>query len=235
MADRRADGAERNHRHDHQRLHIGLQRDRHQRINQEQGQAGAIEQIDHHLFLIPGGAGDTITDAGMMAENVRQLVLDQILGDAAGFGHGFVHPGGDADRTLTIEAADGGRAAAHVQIGHGGEGHGLAVAGANAHVFQITLGPSLRSGIANHDFHFVLASLDALHFLAVERLAHLPCQIPLAQPEQLRFRFDPELDFTHAAVMGITQVVNAVVVPQSLFQFGAGCLQMGLILANQFQ
>src|SRR5699024_4279805 len=142
----------------------------------------------------------------------------QLAGDAPRLGYFLVDPPGDADRALTVEAADDRRAVADLDVGHGPEGHFRAVGRANAHGFQVTLRGALLARVAHHHADVVLAALNALDFLAEEGLTNLARQILLAQAQHLGLGPDVELQLLESAFEGVAHVVGALVGLDPLFE-----------------
>ena len=77
-------------------------------------------------------------------------------------------------------------------------------------------------GVADHDADIVPSALDALRFLAVERLPHLPPQILQPQPERFGRGPDVQPHLRLAGTNGIGDRVNAGVLGQPALEHVGG-------------
>jgi hypothetical protein len=155
--------------------------------------------------------------------------------DAPWFGDLLVDPCGYADRPLAVEAPNARGAGADFDVGHGAEGHGLAISGSYSHALQVAFGLALGLRVAHHDAHIVLSALDPLDFFAEKGLADLAPQVLLAQAQHFGFGPDVELQLTQATFVGVANVKGAGVVADAPLQFGRGGPKLVEVATHQLE
>src|SRR6056297_2772877 len=235
VSEHRTDDPERNHRHDQQRLDVGAQRNGDQRVDHEQREDRAQDQLTGDVLQRAGLARKAYIDPGVSGQDLGQDVLAQVADDRAGLGQFLVDPCGDADRALAVVAADGRWTGAFDDLGHRAERDLVAGRRADPHVLEVFLGGPLLARVADHDADVVLAALDALDFLAEEGLTDLPAQRLLAQAQDLGFRFDPDLQLAQATLEAVADVVGALELADRGLQFGRGRGQLTDVAADELE
>jgi hypothetical protein len=95
-----------------------------------------------------------------------------------------LYVGGDLDRTLAVGALDDSGAPAGLELDDLKHRHLFALRGADLHFLKACQGAAVVLGKTHHDLHLVASALEALDFVAVERIPHLCGDI--AEPEAHR-------------------------------------------------
>ena len=155
----------------------------------------------------------------MRGAQFGQIFLAETGNNLVGLSLGAVDVGGNVYRTTTVHAADARIAATGFNRGDFTEGNRAAVTQPNAHSPDILRRSATCGRIANHHPHVIPVALDALRFLTVKSLTYLLRQIGLGQAE--RFRLGPNTyhPFAFPELKRISNILNARIGCQSLFQF----------------
>ena len=115
------------------------------------------------------------------------------------------------------------------RLGDGSERHRGASRRADAQRLEGIDDAAVGCGVAHHDPHFVLAALDAVHLLAVERLTHLAAEVGQGDSERFARRRDREPEFGLADAVGVGHAEDARVAPKlvaNLAREGAQIVQV---------
>ena len=142
---------------------------------------------------------------------------------------GGIDVGGDVDRAPPVDAPDRFVATPVCHVGHFGERHLDAAGHSDAHVIEVGQAAAFVAGITEHDFDIVASALDALHFVAIKRLAHLPREVGLRQAKRLGFRRDFQQKFLFSLAERVGDVDDAVELAEPLLEPLGGGLQLAKV------
>ena len=117
----------------------------------------------------------------------------------------LVHVGGDVEGAATVHTFDRGETFDDFGLGDAAKGHFETAGDAHAHGFECGETFAVITRHAQHDFDFIAATLDALDFITVKRLAHLPGEVVDGDAELTRFWFEAKLNL---AATGVERVVD---------------------------
>ena len=182
MPDDHTDEAERNDRHDDQRLDITLEQAREHHINQSQRErerrTKRVQGLEHFEPL----SAELEKSAGIIVLQLGKFAA-QVVHDVAGVGDGLIAVGRYRDRSFLVLAHDGGVAGAFLDACHFGKWNQRTRRCSHAHGFDIVNPRAIRPWVAHHDLH-VLASALYLHGLeSVKRRPHLCGERPCRKAE----------------------------------------------------
>ena len=133
--------------------------------------------------------------------------------------HRRIDLGGYPGKAGAVGALDHGEALSVAHFGHGCEGHLTAVCRSDAQIVERVQGAAFPLGVAHHEANVILAALDSLHFLPIERLPHLGPQIRQRDAQCLAGWGDRQDHLRLAAGQRVGNSVN----PRKLSELPADC------------
>ncbi len=158
MAKKCAYHTEGDHRHDDQRLAVGLERNGHQGIDGKYREEEALQQADHSRLFILAGTVEAGGNMGIFTLELRHKLLLDLLHHLGGLHFILVGVGGYGNRPATIHPGYGRVRFPQFEFGHGREGHRHAIWRADHHVLQMAYGAALFQRITHHHLDLFLVA-----------------------------------------------------------------------------
>ena len=244
MAEDGADDAEGEDEEDDEGLGVAAEGDGHEGVHGAEDDEEGDEHLAAAFLLLAGFAFEAPFDVTVAGEEVVE-VAGEFEAEGVDVGGAFVEVGGDVEGAASVDAFDAGEAFGDGGFGDPAEGDLEAGGGADAHCVEGGEVFALVLGEFEHDFDFVAAALDALDFIAIERLADLAGEVVDGDAELTGFGFEAKLDFVATGVEGVVDVEEGGVFGElgfdllgdgeEFFGVGAGELDVdGVATAHDF-
>src|SRR5690606_17774787 len=136
---------------------------------------------------------------GKLRQDLRQFVVEYVLGDFARLKLFLVHLGRYTNRALPVEALNAVGSFCIFNLRYRMKRYPSTIRGSDPYTVHIAYRVTFVFRIAHHDPDLVLAALYALNFFAIKARSNLPGEVRQAEPQRLCFRLYVELDFRCAS------------------------------------